>query len=102
MFGFVCKNSRFSRKIMKNVSLIYLVLHIGLLIGTRNQELRPLPNLFQCHESNGGIRISKRASVRNHVSRGKLNCLDLREFSITLYLGLCFGNRAYPWTHVDE
>ena len=38
---------------------------------------------FQRHESNGGLRFDKRASVENHVSRGELDSLDLCEIAIT-------------------
>ena len=101
MFRVVWKRSRFSRKIMENASLIWLVLHTGR-IGTRNQNPRPLSNSFWCHKSNSSLKISKQFFIRNHVSRGKLNHLDLHEFLITWYLGLCYGNRAYPWTRVNE
>ena len=34
---------------------------------------------FRCHKFNGGLKILKRASIRNYVFRGKLFCLNLRE-----------------------
>ena len=69
---------------------------------TQNQDPRPPPNLFRCYKSNDSPIFRKQVSVKNHVFRGKPNYLDLHEISITYYPGLYFGNRAYPWTHVDE
>ena len=59
-------------------------------------------NSFQCHKLNGGLRFGERASVRNYIFQGKPTCLDLYEMTITWYTRLCFGNRACPWTRVDE
>ena len=47
---------------------VFLVL-CGGPTGTWNQNLRPLLDSFQCHESNGGLKIDKRASFENHVFR---------------------------------
>ena len=101
MFEVVCKNSCFSRKTVENVSLTMPLLRAGP-TGTQNQNLRSLLNLFWCQEFNGGLKFGEQTSIENHVSRGKLNRLDLSKLSITWYLGLCFGNRAYPWIRVDE
>ena len=80
---------------MKLIVKTCIVFHVGP-IRTRNQDLRLLSDSFRRHESNGSLRFDKRAYVENHIFRGKLYCLDLREISITLYPGLCFRNRAYP------
>ena len=101
MFGVVCSKSRFSRQLVNYQFECYLVLRVGP-TGTRNQKLRPPIDSFRRYKLNGGLRNSKRAFIRNHVSQGKLNRLELREFSITCDPGLRFGNRAYPWTRVDE
>ena len=101
IFGVVCLKSHFSRQLVNCQFDYYLVLRVGP-IETWNQETRPPSDSFQRQESNEALRISKRASVRNHVSRGKLNRLELHEFSITWHPGLCFGNRVYFWTLVNE
>ena len=86
---------------MENVNLI-----VPRFACKANQDLKsnsiPFQDSFRQQESNGGLKISKQASVRNHVSRGKLFRIDLRETLITWYPGLCFGNQAYSWTRVDE
>ena len=101
MFGAVYSKSRFSRRLVNCQFDCCLVLRAGP-TEIRNQKLRPPKDLFRCHELNGGLRNSKRAFVRNHVSQGKLDRLDLHEFSIICDSGLRFGNRAYPWTSIDE
>ena len=50
---------------------------------TQNQDLRPFLESFQWHESNGDLKIRKRAFIDNRVFRGKHYCLDLREISVT-------------------
>ena len=82
MFEVVCKNSRFSRQIMKLIVKICLILGVWP-TGTQNQDPRPLLGLFRCHKSNGNFRIGKRAFVENHIFQGKHYCLDLRETSVT-------------------
>ena len=101
MFEVVCKSHVFSRKTIENVSLTCLVLRVEP-IGTLNRNLKPAPNSFRCHEFNFSLRILKRASVINHIFRGKFFLLDLRKTLITWYPGLYFANKAYPWTRVDE
>ena len=101
MFGFVCKKLHFSRQTVEIASLsLHCFAHRTNRYLTPNP--RSPPDSFWRHESNGELRISKWASVRNHVFRGKLFCLDLRETLITWYPWLYFGNRAYPWTFVEE
>ena len=95
IFEVVCKKSCFSRKTMKNANLTCLVLRVGP-TGTQNRNSRPSLNSFQRYESNGGLKIFKQASVRNHVFRGKLFLLNLNETLITWYPGFYFGNLAYP------
>ena len=81
-FGVVCQKLRFSRQLMNWQFNLYLVLRVGP-IRTQNQEPRLFPDLFRRHESNEGLRFDKQASVENHIFRGKSDCLDLCEFSIT-------------------
>ena len=71
MFGIVCSKSRFSRQLVNCQFDCGLVLRAGP-TGTRNQKLRPPIDSFRRHKLNGGLRILKRASVRNHISRGRL------------------------------
>ena len=59
---------------------------------TRNQDPRLLLDSFRRLEFNGGLIFDKRASVENLIFRGKLDCYDLSEISITSYSGLCFEN----------
>ena len=63
---------------------------------------RPLPNSFQHHEFNSGLKISKQASVENHIFRDMNYCLGLLKISIFWYTVLCFGNRTYLYIRVDE
>ena len=56
----------FLDKTVKNGSLSYLVLRAGP-TRTRNLKLRPLSDLFRCHEFNGGLRIGKKTFIENHV-----------------------------------
>ena len=67
---------------MKLTINVCLVFHVGP-IGTQNQDLRPLPDLFRQCESNGSLRIGKRAFVENHIFRSKHYCLNLREISVS-------------------
>ena len=53
--------------------------------GTQNQNLRPIPDSFRYHKSNGSLRVNKRAFVENRIFRGNYYCLDLHEFYITWY-----------------
>ena len=70
MFGVVCSKSRFPRELRNCQFDCSLVLRAGP-IGTQNQKMRPLMDLFQRHERNDDLRILKRAPVRNHIFRGK-------------------------------
>ena len=101
IFDVVCSKLRFSRTTVKMPVYRCIVLRAGL-TGTRNQKMRSRTDSFRRHERIGDLRILKRASIRNYIFRGKLTWLDFREISITYYPGLDFGNRAYPWTCVDE
>ena len=69
---------------------------------TRNRNWRPPLESFRRHKSNGGLRISKRTFIRNHVFQGDLFRLGLCKTLITWYLELYFENWAYPCTHVDK
>ena len=82
IFEVVYKKSHLSKQSINYEFNLCLVLRVRP-TGTWNQELRPLSNLFRCHEFNGSLRISKRDSVRNHVFQGKLFLLDLCETLIT-------------------
>ena len=55
-----------------------------------NWNLRPPTDSFQHHESHGGLRILKRASIRKLVFRGEQFCTVLHENSIYVLPGLCF------------
>ena len=66
MFGVVCSKSHFSRQFVNCQFDFYLVLRSGL-TETRNQKMRPPMDSFSRHEGNGGLRILKRVSIRNHV-----------------------------------
>ena len=94
MFGNVFENNTF-RGIIVNKN--YLVLHAGP-IGTRNQNSRPLPDLFQCR----GLRFAKRATIGKLIFRSKLLCTILRAMAVYILSGLCFGIRAYPRTCLDD
>ena len=61
---------------------------------TQNQNLRPLPDSFQCCESNGSLRIRKWDSVENCVFWDKHHCLVLHEISISWNLRLYFGHHT--------
>ena len=70
IFGVVCTKSHFTRQLVNCQFDYYLVLRARP-IGTQNQKLRPSTDSSRCHEFNGGLRILKRAFVRNHVFRNK-------------------------------
>ena len=89
------KKSHFSRQFVKLKVKLCLILCASP-TGTRNQDLRLLTDSFWHHESNGGLRFGKWASVENYIFRGKPYYLNLHEISITWYPELCFGNWAYP------
>ena len=95
ILGVVCSKSRFSRQLVNCQFDWCFVLHAGL-IGIRNQKSRPPMDLFQLYEHNGGLRISKRVSVRNHISRGKLNSLELREIFNNLWSRASFWKLSIP------
>ena len=96
------KNFIFQDKLQKLSVYICIVLHAGP-TETRNQKSRPLLGLFRPHKSNGGLRFGKRASIENFgFFQGKPDFLKFREIAIIWYPGLCFGNRTYSWTCVDE
>ena len=86
---------------IKNISWTLSCLRVGP-TRTRNQEPRPLLDLFRYHEYNGYLRFGKRTFVKTYIFQSKSDCLDLRETSINYYMGLCFENWAYPWTRVDD
>ena len=58
MFGIVYKKSHFLRQTVKNAIKICLVLRVRP-TKSQNQNLRPLPNLFQFRKSNENLRIGK-------------------------------------------
>ena len=82
IFGVVCKKSYFLRQFVK-LTVWYCLNLSARPTETRNQNLRPLPDLFQCHASNGSIRFDKQASVEKCIFRDKLDYLDLYEILIT-------------------
>ena len=82
MFEVACKKSCFSRHFVKLIIRICLVLRARP-IETQNQDLRPLSNSFRRHKSNGGLKIDKRASVKNRIFQDKHYCLDLRKILVT-------------------
>ena len=67
---------------MKLTVKVCIILHVGP-TNAQNQDLRPLPDLFQCHEYNNGLRIGKQAFVEDRIFQGKHYYLDLREILIT-------------------
>ena len=70
--------------------------------GTPSQNPRPIFNLFRCHESIGGLKIAKRATVGKLIFQGKPLCIALCAIFVYMLLGLCFGNRPHPQTRLDE
>ena len=70
MFDIVCSKSRFSRQLV-NCQFDYCLVLCAWPTGTRNQKMRPPTNSFRRYECIGDLKISKRASVRNHVFRDK-------------------------------
>ena len=67
MFGVVCSKSRFLKQLVNSQFGCCLVLRTRP-TGTRNKKSRPPTDSFRRHERNGGLRILKRDSVKNHVS----------------------------------
>ena len=63
------KKSHFSKQSVNCQFNLCLVLHAG--------------PMFRFHESNGGIKIDKRASVENYIFQGKLFRFDLHKTLIT-------------------
>ena len=94
VFKSFVKNHIFRDKLWKLSIKICLILLVGP-TETPNQNLRTLPSLVQSHKYNGGPRVGKWTSNRNHIFQGKHYCLSLREISIFWHLKLCFENRAY-------
>ena len=70
-FGVVYSKSRFTRQLVNCQFDCCLVLRAGS-TEARNRKVNIPTNLFRRHERHGGLRILNRASVRNHISRGKL------------------------------
>ena len=70
MFGVVCSQSRFLRQFVNFQFEYYFVLFVGP-TGTRNQKTRPPTDSFRCHKRDGGLRILKRASIKNHIFQSK-------------------------------
>ena len=66
-FDDVSKIALFVVKLSIKVSLVLLA---GL-TRTKNQNPRPLSNLFWYHESSGGLKITKQVMVERHIFRGK-------------------------------
>ena len=76
------QKATFSRQSVKLIIKLCLILRAGP-TEIWNQDPRPLSNSFRCPESNGSVRIDKRASVENHIFQDKHYCLSLCEFSIS-------------------
>ena len=94
MFDFVRKKLHFSKQTVEitGLSLHRFTCRINRYSKSKSDSIS---KFVLCYESNGGLKISKRASIRNYVFQGKLFHLGLRETLITGYPELCFGNRAY-------
>ena len=100
-FGVVCRKSRFPRQIMTNYNKLCLVLCVGL-IRNQNQKLRPLSDLFQCHNSSLSIRFVKQATIEMHSFRGNPYYIILYVILVYILLGLYFENRTYLWNRFDK